>query len=263
MDRTVATGTGYIGQYPPAVARAYEALRTCPDDLLLFMHHVPYNYVLHSGKTVIQSLYDSHYEGARTAEGYVSEWESLKNRVDDQRYAAVLAQLKYQAGQAQVWRDAVVSWFLRESKIPDAKGRAGHYPGRTEAESMTLDGYRVVDVTPWETASGGRAVSCPATKCVAAMHFDGAPGWYRMRVEYFDQSNGAAHFRLFVNGQQVDEWNADDAVPEPLRRKIDGSSSTRRSIEGIALRKGDEIRIEGTPNGGEPAAVDYIEILQP
>ncbi|MGO9228009.1 MAG: alpha-glucuronidase family glycosyl hydrolase [Bryobacteraceae bacterium] len=64
MDRTIATGTGFIGQYPPAVARAWESLATCPDDLLLFLHHVPYTYVLRDGKTVIQSLYDSHYDGA-------------------------------------------------------------------------------------------------------------------------------------------------------------------------------------------------------
>jgi alpha-glucuronidase len=42
MDRTVATGTGYIGQYPKELAEKYESLATCPDDLLLFFHHVPY-----------------------------------------------------------------------------------------------------------------------------------------------------------------------------------------------------------------------------
>ena len=69
MDRTVATGTGYIGQYRPAVAKVYESLETCPDDLLLFLHHVPYTYKLHSGKTVIQYIYDSHYEGAEAVAG--------------------------------------------------------------------------------------------------------------------------------------------------------------------------------------------------
>ena len=126
----------------PAVARIYESLATCPDDLLLFMHHVPYTYGLHSGKTVIQYLYDSHYEGAEAVEGYVREWKSLKGRVDDQRYQEVLAQLEYQAGQAEVWRDAVSNWFLRASGIPDAKGRVGHYPGRMEAESARLENRR-------------------------------------------------------------------------------------------------------------------------
>ena len=64
FDRTVASGTGFTGQYSSPVMKMYESLETCPDDLVLFMHHVPYTYKLHSGKTVIQYIYDSHYEGA-------------------------------------------------------------------------------------------------------------------------------------------------------------------------------------------------------
>ena len=45
----------------------YESLTTCPDEILLFMHHVPYTHVLHSGKTVIQHIYDVHYQGADEA----------------------------------------------------------------------------------------------------------------------------------------------------------------------------------------------------
>lgn len=48
MDRTVATGTGYVDQYRPPVAKMYESLNTTPDALLLFFHHVPYTYVLDS-----------------------------------------------------------------------------------------------------------------------------------------------------------------------------------------------------------------------
>ena len=82
MDRTVATGTGYIGQYPPELAAVYESEATCPDDLLLFFHHVPYNYRLHSGKTLVQSVYDAHDEGARTAAEYVPKWEALEHKLD-------------------------------------------------------------------------------------------------------------------------------------------------------------------------------------
>ena len=111
MDRTVATGTGFIGQYSPEVAREYESLADCPDKLLLFMHHVPYTYVLHSGKTVIQHVYDSHYEGAAEAQSFAEGWKRLRGHVDEQRYQAVLARLEYQAGHAIVWRDAICSWF--------------------------------------------------------------------------------------------------------------------------------------------------------
>ena len=77
-------------------------------------------------------------------------------------------------------------------------------------------------------------------------------------MEYFDQNNGVSHFYLSVANQIVDEWTAADHLPT---RKIDASSSTRRVISGIALRTGDEIRIEGIPEGGETAALDYVEVL--
>jgi alpha-glucuronidase len=260
MDRTVATGTGFIGQYRPRVAQMYESLKTCPDELLLFMHHVPYTHVLHSGKTVIQHIYDSHYQGVEEVKGFVRLWTSLEGAVDEQRYQEVLAALEYQAGHAQVWRDAVCNWFLRKSAIPDASGHGGHFPGRIEAESMKLDGYQIVEVTPWEAASGGKAISCPQhTGCSASFRFDGQPGWYDLRVEYFDQNNGFSSYRVRVAGQVVGEWISNDTLPSPL---MDAHTSTQRTIRGLALRPGDEIRIEGLPDGGEGAPLDYVELVR-
>jgi len=259
MDRTVATGTGFIGQYRPEVAKMYESLETCPDELILFMHHVPYTYVLHSGKTVIQTIYDDHYAGAEAANRYVEQWKSLEGLLDEPRYLEILAALEYQAGHAEVWRDAVNYWFLKTSGIPDRTGRAGHYPNRHEAEAMQLTGYSKVDVKPWEAASGSQAVACaePATDCTASLKFGGKPGWYTLSTRYFDQMNGVSRFRLFVNGQKVDEWIANDTIPT---RKIDAHSAARRLTRGVALRTGDTIRIEGVPDGGERAGVDFIEI---
>jgi alpha-glucuronidase len=258
MDRTVASGTGYIGQYRPAVAKLFESLETCPDDLLLFLHHVPYTYKLHSGKTVIQYIYDSHYEGAESVAGWVREWKALHGRIDDRRYGEILAQLQYQAAHTEVWRDAVNNWFQRASGIADDTHRVGRHPGRTEAEAMKLEGYTASDITPWEAASGGKAVVCPAAKCTAGMRYDGAPGWYTLHVQYFDLNGAVSRFRLWVGNQLVDEWSAADHLPA---RKLDASSSTRRVVPGIALRTGDEIRIEGVPEGRELAALDYVEIV--
>jgi alpha-glucuronidase len=259
MDRSVGTGTGYAGQYPPAVAKLYESRRTTPDELLLFFHHVPYTYVLHSGKTVIQHIYDSHYDGAERAQQYVRQWETLQGRIDEERYAATLERLQYQAGHAIVWRDAVDNWFLRISGIPDAKGRVGHDPDRIEAESMQLQGYQLLDVARAETASGGKAVECapPTQTCTAAFTFQGKAGWYDLAVQYFDQNTGASKFRVLLGEQVVDEWVADDRLPALA---VGGDSSTRRWIRGLALRPGDSVRIEGTPDGQEHAAFDYVEI---
>jgi alpha-glucuronidase len=259
MDRTIATGTGYVGQYSPNVQKLYETTAATPDNLLLFFHHVPYTYVLHSGETVIQHIYDSHYAGAEQVREYVRQWERLRGRVDENRYAAVLARLKYQEGHAIVWRDAVCNWFLRTSGIPDARGRVGHYPNRVEAESMQLEGYAPLDVTPPEAASGGKAAECApsAQRCSATFRFTQPAGRYELDVQYFDQNDGVSKFRVLVGDRVVGQWLADDNLPSS---RVGADTSTRRQIEGLALRPGDLIRIEGIPDGNEHAALDYVEI---
>ena len=258
MDRTVATGTGYIGQYPAPLAAKYESLATCPDELLLFMHHVPYSYRLHSGKTVMQHIDDTHYWGAEAAAAQVPAWESLRGRVPDAIYAEVLQRLQFQAGHSIVWRDAVTQWFTKMSGIPDAEGRVGHYPGRIEAESMQLDGYTPVDVTPWETASGGRAVICAAQQCSAQTTWNQPDGWYDITVQYFDLLHGHSRFALSVAGNEVEHWVAADTLPSD---KLSGHTSTRRVLHHVAIHHGDFVRVDGWPDGLEKAPLDYIEIL--
>lgn len=259
MDRTVATGTGFIGQYRPGVAAAFESLATCPETLLLFMHHVPYTYRLHSGTTVIQHIYDRHFAGAAEAADFVRRWGTLRGRIDEQRFDEVLARLTYQAGHAQEWRDAVDTYFFRKSGIADQKGRVTARPpaGRIEAEKMTLRGYAPIAVTPPEAASGAKAVRCGSAPCTARFRYEGAVGWRDLAVRYFDPSGGAARFKVRINAQVVDEWVADDLLPS---NKLDAHTSSRRLVTGIALRPGDEIVVEGTPDASDPAALDYLEI---
>ena len=257
MDRTSATGTGFVAQYPPRVAAMFESVERTPDDLLLFMHHVPYTHVLKSGETVIQHIYDEHYRGAEDAAGFVARWRSLDGLIDHERYAAVLARLEYQAGHAVVWRDAVTNWFRWISGIPDVRQRVGRYPNRIEAESMRLDRFVVDAVTPWETASAGQAIRCPSGKCTAATTFAGAPGVYDIVVQYFDENDGASRFTLSVGGRRLDTWVADDVFPS---REPNGHTSTRRVVRSVELKPGDVVSLEGTPDKEEFAVVDYVEI---
>jgi alpha-glucuronidase len=257
MDRTVATGTGYVGQYPPEVAKMYESLETTPDNLLLFFHHVPYTYKLKSGETVIQYVYDSHYKGADGAAELGREWATLKGHVDAALFDDEAARLAYQAGHALVWRDAIMQYFLKQSGIADEKGRAGHYPGRLEAEDARLTGYSVIDVTPWEDASGGRAVSCADAKgCTAEWTWNGAAERIDLAVVYFDLQGGAAKFALTVNGKQVDAWTAD---AELLSQHPHGDNSMRRTVRSVELKPGDVLRVEGVPDGKDAATLDYVE----
>ena len=261
MDRTVATGTGYIGQYPPEVAAQYETLEQCPDELLLFMHHVPYQHRLHSGKTLIQHVYDTHYQGAAEAEAQVDEWATLQGRIPAPLFDETLRRLRYQAGHAVVWRDAIVQWFAKTSGIADAQRRVGRQPGRIEAESLKLDGYKPVAATPWETASQGRAVQCTGgDPCSAELLFDGNDGWYDIAVQYFDLAQGQGRYALTINGQPVDAWRADDTLPSD---RIGGHTATRRVIAGVALHRGDRVVVRGHADGPDVAALDYIEITPP
>lgn len=124
VDRTVATGTGFAGLYPLPWRETYESLATCPDELILFFHHVPYTHVLHSGKTVIQHIYDTHFAGVERVEEFVAAWQAVSGSVADTRLAGrVTARLAEQLRSAIEWRDQVNTYFLRKSGIPDAHGR--------------------------------------------------------------------------------------------------------------------------------------------
>jgi alpha-glucuronidase len=257
MDRSVATGTGYAGQYPPELAKKYEDVKTTPDELLTFFHHVPYTWKLQDGKTVIQYIYDSHYRGAEEAARLGAEWAGLKGKVDPAVFEKMQARLEYQAGHAIVWRDAIVQYFLKLSGIPDEKGRAGHYPGRLEAEDAKLTGYKVIDVQPWEDASGGKAVSCDEASCSAEWKYQGKAGRFDVAVQYFDLKGGSAKFVLMVNGKPAGAWEANAALPSDHPH---GDNSIRVKFPHIRLSPGDLITVDGIADGADHAALDYIEV---
>jgi len=123
VDRTLETGTGYVMQYNAPVSDMYNNLETCPDELLLFFHHVPYTHVLHSGKTVIQHIYDSHFESFDKVVQFKQDWLSLAGLIDDHRFALVCERLDGQIASAREWRDVINTYFYRKSGIADAKGR--------------------------------------------------------------------------------------------------------------------------------------------
>jgi alpha-glucuronidase len=123
VDRTVATGTGFAGQYHSPNSERYESRESCPDELLLFFHHVPYKHRLNSGKTVIQHIYDSRFEGAERAAELLTLWESIGERIDEELYGQVRQRLLHQREHACEWRDILNTYFYRKSGIADEHGR--------------------------------------------------------------------------------------------------------------------------------------------
>jgi alpha-glucuronidase len=125
VDRTVATGTGFSAQFPQPWSDVYESLERCPDELLLFFHHVPYDHVLHSGSTVIQHIYDTHFAGAERAHELRTRWRRVvaAKLVAEDVSARVTERLDEQVRSAEEWRDHVNAYFHRKSGVPDAHGR--------------------------------------------------------------------------------------------------------------------------------------------
>ena len=116
-------GTGYALQYNEPNASVYNDPEKCPDELVLFFHHLPYTHKLHSGKTVIQHIYDTHFEGYEEAQKLSEKWNSLKGKVDEEIFENVSERFSRQLANAREWCDQVNSYFYRKSGIPDEKGR--------------------------------------------------------------------------------------------------------------------------------------------
>jgi alpha-glucuronidase len=123
VDRTVKTGTGYTSQYFKENTEMYESLETCPDELLLFFHHVPYTHKLKTGVTVIQHIYNTHFEGVEEAEKLVETWLQLKEKIDSERFETILNRLQEQANHSKEWRDIINTYFYRKSGIKDELNR--------------------------------------------------------------------------------------------------------------------------------------------
>ena len=123
VDRTTASGTGFAGQYPEPWATRYESLETVPDELVLFFHHVPYTHRLHSGKTVIQHIYDTHFDGVERVTAMRAMWAEHEALFERDLFERVSERLDAQERSAIEWRDQINTYFLRKSGIPDEAGR--------------------------------------------------------------------------------------------------------------------------------------------
>jgi alpha-glucuronidase len=179
LDRTMATGLGDTGLYFPPLRDAYESLDQCPEELLLFFHHVPYTHRLRSGSTVVQHIYDTHFDGRDAVLAMRKQWAALTGKVDAERHADTSERFDRHVEHATVWRDTLAAYFFERSKIFDERREwvqvssaeppvllAG-IPSRVEVTVGNASRHRV-DVTAkvaapdgWDTGTG-RIILDPA-----------------------------------------------------------------------------------------------------
>ena len=118
-DRTTSmgTGTGYAGQYAPAVEKMFNSIATTPPKLLLWFHNVGWQHRMPDGRTLFAAINASHYDAVDEAAGFGTQWEALaRNSVgeeDKERHAGVSARFAQQLRDAKVMRDHIVRQYTR------------------------------------------------------------------------------------------------------------------------------------------------------
>ena len=120
IDRT-ERGTGYLEQYPEPFRARYGTVERCPEEFLLFFHRVAYDHVMGDGRTLIQRIYDDHFEGCAGAEEMAGKLAPLPFPEADR--ALILDRLDRQMGNAREWRDVINTFFHRLSGAEDRQGR--------------------------------------------------------------------------------------------------------------------------------------------
>jgi alpha-glucuronidase len=120
-DRT-ASGTNELSQYAPELAAVWGNEDTCPENLILWFHHVPWDHRMKSGRTLWVELCLRYQEGVDGVRQLERDWDSLAGLVDAERFAHVRALLGQQERDARIWRDACTLYFQQFSKQPIPTG---------------------------------------------------------------------------------------------------------------------------------------------
>lgn len=117
FDRT-RSGSGNVDQYHEPLASMYNSLETCPEELLLWFHHIPWTHRMSTGRTFWDEMCHRYDRGIKKVREYQKVWEDAKPYVDQKRWEAVRDKLVIQESDARWWRDACVQYFGEFSGMP-------------------------------------------------------------------------------------------------------------------------------------------------
>jgi alpha-glucuronidase len=135
FDRT-ATGSNALAQYAPEVSKQFADMQSCPDEYLLWFHHVAWNYRMRSGRTLWDELCYRYYAGVDSVRHMQQAWNRLENHIDRERFDQVKQLLAVQEKEAVWWRNACLLYFQTFSKMP--------LPPGFEKPDHTLDYYEAL-----------------------------------------------------------------------------------------------------------------------
>jgi alpha-glucuronidase len=137
FDRT-STGTNALAQYRPEVNNKFSNLNSCPDEYLLWFHHISWGYKMHSGRTVWDELCYKYNSGVDSVKSFIAQWNKVEKNIDAERHSQVKQLMNIQLKDAIWWRNACLLYFQTFSKMP--------IPANYEQPDKTLDYYKNIRI---------------------------------------------------------------------------------------------------------------------
>lgn len=112
------TGSHATAQYPDSLCRLYDDPSTCPEQYLLWFHHLPWNHRMKSGRTLWDELCHRYDSGVQQVREFQKTWDRVESLIDAERFRDVQSRLKTQLRDAVWWKDACLLYFQEFSKLP-------------------------------------------------------------------------------------------------------------------------------------------------
>lgn len=113
-----SAGSNNVAQYPEPLRTLYNNIKTCPENLLLWFHHVKWDHTMSNGLSLWDNLCYSYDRGVRQAREFVDTWMAVKPYVKEDIYQRQLTRFQRQAKDAQWWRDACLLYFQTFANRP-------------------------------------------------------------------------------------------------------------------------------------------------
>ena len=117
FNRTT-TGSNALGQYAPGAARVWSDPATCPEEYLLWFHHIPWDHKMRSGRPLWDELCLRYQSGVDTVRTWQKSWDTLAGAIDPERHEHIAKLLRGQEREARIWRDACTQYFATFSQRP-------------------------------------------------------------------------------------------------------------------------------------------------
>lgn len=111
------TGSNAVAQYPDSLAHLLNNPATCPEEFLLWFHHIPWNHTMKSGQTMWNELCYHYNRGVKATRSFRKTWDAMKPYIDKERYEQVAKKLDIQVHDAIWWKDACLLYFQTFSKM--------------------------------------------------------------------------------------------------------------------------------------------------